>query len=470
MENGLAARHGGRLGLAALVAILLLGLGLRLNEAWDGRAPVYDAAAYAAIAANLEDGDGFTVGPQATQPSSNYSPGLPLFVAGLYAVTGGEHERLARIVLALIGTLSVLFAYLIGRRLAAGGQIQRTLKNGPYRTQNSADAEVWAALVGAFVVALYPALLEYQGMLMSEPLAATLLSGGVLATLWAWDGGYWRWLLPGTVFGALALTRPEYLGVAVLVGIVIFLRKARDWRPSLLRAAVFLLAAFVVIAPWAIRNAVALDRFVPISTGGGQVLFAGTYLPSDGDPEKVGAKVVAENPDLFAPGTAQQLRLEQILAYLAADRYPGMETDQALSKLGKEQLWDDVSEEPAEYASFVATKVWRIWSHGPRDVMREPIWEVVHWLLVALGLLGLAILAWQRRWEALLLGTIFLAITAISALLVASPRRVLVLVPLLAALMSVALAWIQHRFQHLGSYRGQKSGNDAGGADSLGAS
>ena len=48
MENRLAGRNGGRLGLAALVAILLLGLGLRLGGAWDGRAPVYDASAYAA--------------------------------------------------------------------------------------------------------------------------------------------------------------------------------------------------------------------------------------------------------------------------------------------------------------------------------------------------------------------------------------------------------------------------------------
>ena len=116
MLNGLAARHGGRLGLAALVAVLLLGLGLRLTEAWDGRAPVFDAAAYAAIAENLAAGDGFTVGASATQPSSNYSPGLPLFVAGLYEVTGGEHERFARLVLAVIGSLSVLFAYLLGRR------------------------------------------------------------------------------------------------------------------------------------------------------------------------------------------------------------------------------------------------------------------------------------------------------------------------------------------------------------------
>jgi 4-amino-4-deoxy-L-arabinose transferase-like glycosyltransferase len=118
MENGLAGRNGGRAALAVLVAILLLGLGLRVGEAWDGRAPVYDARAYAAIAANLERGEGLTVGPGATQPSSNYSPGVPLLVAGVYELTGGVHERTARIVLAVLGTLSVLFTYLIGRRLS----------------------------------------------------------------------------------------------------------------------------------------------------------------------------------------------------------------------------------------------------------------------------------------------------------------------------------------------------------------
>jgi 4-amino-4-deoxy-L-arabinose transferase-like glycosyltransferase len=459
MESGLVARHGGRAGLCALVAVLLLGLGLRLGEAWDGRAPVYDAQAYAVLAGNLEGGSGFTTGPGATQPSSNYSPGLPLFVAGLYAVSGGIHPQFARIVLALIGALSVLFAYLLGRRLV------RPPSNPPLSSEVGWRG-VAPALIGALVVAVYPALLEYQGMLMSEPLAATLLSGGVLATLWGWDGGRWRWLLPGVLFGALALTRPEYLAIAGLVALVVFVREARgDWPQSLVRAAIFLLGLVVIVAPWTVRNAVALDRFVPISTGGGQVLFAGTYLPSDGDPEKVGAEVVAENPDLFQPGDAQQLRLEQILARLAADRYPGTETDQALSKMGKEQLWDDVSDEPVEYAGFVATKVWRIWSHGPRDVMREPVWEVLHWLLVALGLAGLAILAWQRRWEALLIGTILLAITAVSALLVASPRRVLVLVPLLAALASVAMTWLAS----LVPYRGQKSPIAPGQTDSLGA-
>lgn len=432
--NGLAERNGGRAGVAALAMILLLGLGLRLNEAWDGRAPVFDAAAYAEIAANLDHGEGFRLSPTATQPASNYSPGLPLLAAGIYKVRGGVHERTARLLLALIGTLSVLCAYLIARRLS-----------GPQ-----------AGLIGAAAIAIYPALLEYQGMLMSEPLAATLLSGAVLATLWAADvdrSASSRWLLSGILFGALALVRPEYLGVALLVSLVVLVRNGkRDWSRTLVQALFLLLGVAMVVAPWTVRNAVALDRFVPISTGGGQVLFAGTYLPSDGDPEKVGAEVVKRHPGLFGPRAVERLRLEQILARLAEQRYPGMETDRALSKMGKEQLWDDVSEEPLEYAGFVATKVGRIWSHGPRGVMREPGWELLHWALVGFGLVGLAVLAAQRRWEALLLTTIFVAITAISALLVASPRRVLVMMPLVAALAGVGFvssqAWVRARIRH----------------------
>jgi hypothetical protein len=235
--------------------------------------------------------------------------------------------------------------------------------------------------------------------------------------------------------------------VAVLVALVIAVRRVRDdWRGSLLRAAVFIGAALVVVAPWTIRNASALHRFVPLSTGSGQVLYAGTYLPSDGSPEKVGAEVVHENPDLFAPQAAQRLRLEQILAHLAHARYPEMETDKALSNLGKEQLWDDISAHTGEYAGFVATKVGRVWFHPARDIMRGFPWIVLQWALVLFGLLGLALLAWQRRWEALLLATIFLAISLISALLVASPRRVLVLTPLLAALAATTLTWLTASF------------------------
>jgi len=416
--SGLAERNGGRAGLAVLALILALGLGLRLHEAWDGREPVFDASAYATIAANLERGEGFTLGEAATQPASNYSPGVPLFVAGVYEVTGGVHERTARVLLALIGSLAVLFTYLIGRRLS-----------GPV-----------AGLIGAAAIAIYPALLEYQGMLMGEPLATTLLSGAVLAIFCTDAGRGLKWFLPGALLGALMLVRPEYLGVALLVSLVVLVKNGRDeWRNSLTSAAVLLAGAAIVVVPWTVRNAIVLDRFVPVSTGGGQVLFAGTYLPSDGDPENVGEKVVERHPELFGSRAVEQLRLEQILARLAAARYPGTETDQALGRMGREQLWDDLSEEPLEYAGFVATKVWRIWTRGQREVMQEPGWRLFHWALVVFGLVGLAVLAAQRRWEALLIATIFVAITALSALLVASPRRVLAMLPLVAALAGVGV-------------------------------
>jgi hypothetical protein len=454
MPNRVAARNGGRLGCAALVAILLLGLGLRVGEAWDGRAPVFDAAAYAAIARHLDEGDGFTVGPRATQPSTDYSPGLPLFVAGIYKLTGGVHERLARVILAAIGALAPLFAYLLARRLAQPFAVGSPRGDQPRRVGGRA---VVAGLIAALVVAIYPATLEYTGMLMTEPLAATLLVGAILGLLWAGDGpapgaegeapggsSLWRWAVPGLTLGALALVRPEYLAIGLLLAALVFLRQRLHlpWKRALLAAAIVALGIVVVVAPWTVRNAFALHRFVTVSTGGGQVLYAGTYLPSDGNPEKVGAAVVAEHPDLFGPGAVERLRLEQILARLAEHTYPELEPDQALSKMGKEQLRDDVEHHTGEYISFVAAKIGRIWSHGPRAIMRTPVWEALHWLLLGFGLLGLGLLAWKRRWEALLIGAVFLAVTLVSALLVASPRRVLVLIPLLAACAGTALVWV----------------------------
>jgi 4-amino-4-deoxy-L-arabinose transferase-like glycosyltransferase len=442
MPNRVAAGNGGRWGIAALVAILLLGVGLRVGEAWDGRAPVYDASAYAAIARNLDEGNGFTVGATATQPSSDYSPGLPLFVAGIYKVTGGANERLARVVLALIGALAPLFTYLLARRLAQPHVLGSPVGDKGHGVPAGA---VVAGLIAALVVAIYPATIEYTGMLMTEPPAATLLAGAMLSIFWAGDGGSpWRWLVPGLTLGALALVRPEYLAIGLLLAVLIFLRQRLHMssKRALLAAGVVVLGIVVVVAPWTIRNAIALDRFVTVSTGGGQVLYAGTYLPSDGNPENVGVHVIEEHPELFGPDAVENLRLEQILARLAEATHPGMEPDQALSKMGKEQLKDDITDHTGEYISFVATKIGRIWSHGPRAVMREPVWEALHWVLLGLGLLGLGLLAYLRRWEALLIGAVFLAVTLISALLVASPRRVLVLIPLLAACAGTAAVWL----------------------------
>src|SRR5262249_53174932 len=155
------------------------------------------------------------------------------------------------------------------------------------------------------------------------------------------------------------------------------------------------------------------------------------YMPSGGDTEKVGREVLERHPGLTRKLAAQYLRpgadleavlahvrLEQILAALAKQRYPELDSDRALARMGRERLWEDVSERPVGYAGFLAAKFWRVWGHGPRDVMRKPGWEIFHWALLAFGLVGLVFLLARRRWEVIPILTVLVAITAISLLLV----------------------------------------------------
>ena len=118
----------------------------------------------------------------------------------------------------------------------------------------------------------------------------------MLAFLWAGEQERLRaWLLPGFLFGLTALIRPEYLAVAVAFVLLAAFRvsRTRGWRPGLAAAALAVVALLVPIVPWTVRNVVVLDRVVPISTGGGKALYVGTYLPADGDYQRVKADLLA---------------------------------------------------------------------------------------------------------------------------------------------------------------------------------
>jgi 4-amino-4-deoxy-L-arabinose transferase-like glycosyltransferase len=450
--------------LAILAVLVLAGLGLRIGYAVEQPAtPPPDAEAYARIAENLYGDGSFDARPEGVahevQPSSAYSPGLPLFVAGIYWLSGGVHLTLALILLAILGTGAIPLTYLLGRRFA-----------GPA-----------AGLIAAGVVAIYPALLEYQGLLLTEPLAATLLTGSLALFLSAAErsrgtaerteaGVPWAWLGTGALFGLLALVRPEYLPLALGLPLVWLAREAlrRVLRPyrdkvaaqgwlgsTVAPVALSLLATVLVILPWTIHNAVELDRFVPISTGGGKALFIGTDLEAGGDSVQLREELLTERPALRARLEAEgavddpgRMVLERLLEWVAAESYPDMETDAALSRLGRQNLEDGVTEEPLRFAGMMASKSYDAWTDAARGVMLDQPWRTLQLAIVLLALAGLAILALgRRRFEALVAGLVLLYMTAVAALLIASPRRELVVLPLLTALAGASAVEIARRLR-----------------------
>ena len=415
--------------LAALAVILLVGFLLR---AWGATHPVPDpgpdAAAYRAMAAHLFETGRYGT-PFQTSPS-DWSPGLPLLVAGLYTVIGAAEETAARLLIAVLGTLMVLFTFLIGRRLAG----------------------IAVGLVASALVATYPTYIENNAQLLSEPLAAFLLAGGLLAVLWAAERrSLLSWALPGLAFGALTLTRPEYQAITFAFAALVLWRVWRDAGAArgLASALVVVLAASLVVAPWMVRNRMELGKWVPVSTGGGKALFVATYLPGLGRQVPVKRELMRRHLGAKDPITTSELRAQPMQPLLdrVASRYPDLPRDEALGRIGRENMRRYLSEQPAAYARMSAMKLWNVWERGSSPYMRATGWVAYHRLLLLCGLAGFAILALARatRWQALLLACPIAAISVLGTILLAVPRRQVPLIPLISVFAAVALVWAVRR-------------------------
>ena len=428
--RALPQRYGTRT-LIALAAIAVLGLVVRAYVVINPvEHPADDSAAYYALSKALHTEQSFG-GPE-FRDSSDWSPGAPFLYAAAYYATGGAREGTARIVEALLGVATILVVFALGWRLG-GRELGR-----------------WLGLFAAFAVAGYSPFIHTTGEQMSQPLAMLTLPAAVLAFLWASDrGGTWPWLAPGFLFGLTAMFRPEYLLVAATFVVIAALRagRGRDWRGGLTAAVVLLVAIVLPIIPWTVRNAIVLDRAVPISTGGGKALYVGTYLPADGEYQRVKA-ILAERylgrnlpPNSEALDDVNPTPLFNKVAAEVQREHPGLTRDEALGKAGKEDFSKYFGEDPWGYAAMTARKVGRMWSSGVGEAMSTTAGRVVQILLVALGLAGFALLALRRRWwELVVLATPIALVTAVGAISLAAPRRNEVLMTLVFPLVGLALS------------------------------
>jgi 4-amino-4-deoxy-L-arabinose transferase-like glycosyltransferase len=420
--QGLPERHG-RTTLLLLAAILVLGFCLRAYRVVEPLpTPGDDARAYYALSKALYEEQSYG-GPE-FRDSSDWSPGAPLLYAASFYATGGAREGTARIVELLLGLGAIVVVYLLGRRLNCRP----------------------AGLLAAFAVAVYPPFIHSTGALFSEPPAIFTLPAAVLAFLWAGEQVRLRaWLLPGVLFGLTALIRPEYLlvGAAFAALALIGVGRERGWRLGLAGATLLVAALLVPIVPWTVRNAVVLDRTVPISTGGGKALYVGTFLPADGEYQRVKALLARRYLQRDLPPGSEAL--DEVdpapLFDRVAARYPDLRRDAALGKIGKQNFSHYLGEDPIGYAAMTVRKVWRMWSAGIGEAMSSTAGRVAQVLLMLLGLAGLGVLAVRRRWwELLAMATPIVLVTVVGAATLAAPRRNEVLMTLIFPLAAAALS------------------------------
>jgi hypothetical protein len=205
-----------------------------------------DAAYYHGLAQALGDGRGF-VDPAFGSPTALHPPLFPLVLA-LPAWFGVDSYMAQRVVVALIGTATIVAVGLLARHVAG----------------------VRAGLIAACVAALSPVLVSADSAVMSETLLGLLV---VLCALAAYrlreNPGAARAALLGALIALAALTRGEALLLALLL---------LPWRRPRL-AAVVVLVCVVVLAPWTIRNFSTFDKPVLLSTNEGG-LIDGANCPS----------------------------------------------------------------------------------------------------------------------------------------------------------------------------------------------
>lgn len=251
---------------AALLVILVLGAMLRVGWALIAAEPPAggdpdeiprDPGFYLLLSDSLANGDGYSY-PSAEDPSgfestAYYPPGYPIVLGGVlravnvlpFDVSAFGVAVALNLVLS-VATIALVFE--LARRLA-GERV---------------------GLVAAALIALWPNLIVYSGVVLTETLFLFLLVALLLVALAspavARSPGLWRMATIGVLLGAAGMVRPTLF---VLAPLLLLLWWRAGVATAVWRTALVGLVALALVLPWTVRNAVQIDSPVLISTNFG---------------------------------------------------------------------------------------------------------------------------------------------------------------------------------------------------------
>lgn len=383
-----------------LAWLFALALGARLAvlpwtlERYDHGRAYPDTLQYEAMAGNLLAGQGLVLGEGAV---ALRPPLYPLFLAAFQLLFPDDRACALAAILGqvVLGALTAALAGDLGARLFGTG----------------------AGRLAGIAAGLHPELLLYPSLLLTETLAAMLVTAALWAAVRARARHQMPWgLASGVLAGMAALTRASLLILPLALALWLAL-SLFSGRRSVAAALACLLGAAAALLPWTARNHARLGAWIPVTTKMGADLYEQCC------PEATGGPIY------------ETIRWPEELEGMGE-----VEADRFL----RERAWDCVREDPVRALKLAARRLGRLWNPLPNDAGHRGWGMLAVALLANLPLFGLALLSLRRvlprapaPW--LLAAMPVLLLTAIHTIFMGSVRYRAPALPGLAILAAAAL-------------------------------
>ncbi len=391
-----------------LIAILIASALVRLSWVMYiglGAPPQRDDYEYHHLALSLTQGEGYQVDER---PYFHRAPGYVLFLTPFYALA--PYVETGQFINIALGIVAVFLAYLLARRCF-----------GPL-----------VGLISAGICAIYPLLIKYCPLILSENLIVPLNLTLVLLLLAPFNSGGKRALtysmFAGFILALAILTRPMMLSALLFLPLSILLA-GRGFKYTIIHSFLITTVAVACLVPWTLYNHHRTGHWIPIVTNSGRLLAASNN-----------PKILEEdNPfkkyDIYFPD--EILSAEQKAELTNA---PPWVEDEALQKA----ILNYLSEHPRLIPRLLGKKIVDLFDPWPENHPR--IFRLVHLFSFApvmlLALWGLVLWAFRGPRKYLLMLAVALP-TIFSALIFwAGSRFRLPMEPFIIILASLGVAII----------------------------
>lgn len=401
-----------------ILFLVSLGIGLLINLAWGEHELVGDEADYLKLAEIFADSNRFGYEDNLAYRAPFYPVAL-----GLVFKVFWKSLVVARVFNSVLAAAMATGAGLVAARITR---------------------EKWPIYLAAGLMMLHSYWWLHQVVLMQENLAAALLVFSFVC--WPHFGdrdraitkrirkhGLWV-LASGILFGLSQLTKPSLLPLLLGFPILSLLLSSSELRRTQLAfALLFVGSSVLVMSAWTARNYSALDRFVPVTTGSGEV-FWGSHAP------ETLANAPGQWRSVPLPGDLQT-KLETAKAPQREILSSDLRWEAGKRSLGEAEL--------SSVAYHLAMKIARLWSPSTFFESKDSGIVIKSILIcmntVILFLFGYSLL--RNGSDRILLLSIFISLTLTSLVFWGSIRFLYVGQPLIAGLAAQSIFRIVYRRQ-----------------------